>query len=413
MRIVYFDYWTVGVHNFLYLDQALKPLGHETMLLHLGSFRQPCPKQQEIDGLLCRDIRYYKTGLLYKALEKIKPDVIVSLNSSDLLDRTLILACKNLHIRTVFMMHGDRAVGDGIQSVIASTANKLNRLTYKLQKGKKYLGKVIPNYLFSLLKYNKSYLNGLHACRVIYSYWQDFASAIYFPKYSEELLHDRCLIYSNRYIPYFRKLGYPEPAIKVVGNPAHDTLFNRIKNSDFSHNQLPADLSALLEQEKRYALYLEDAFVEQKYSLEWTNEYRNQHLTDIAKVLARKGYELVVKLHPSTDLNQVVVNGSNVKLYQAADLDALIFFAEFSIGHISTTINRAILLNTPVVIPQWGASNSIVSTHLEQQVANAWTDLEAEIDLSQNTAAIKKYLVENVTIMTPSAIGETIRCLID
>ena len=78
MKIIFFDYWTKGVHNFVPIDEELKKRGHETLLLHIGSFRFPHSKEEVIANIQCRDILYYNTIFIYKALSIEKPDVVVS-----------------------------------------------------------------------------------------------------------------------------------------------------------------------------------------------------------------------------------------------------------------------------------------------------------------------------------------------
>ena len=53
-KILYFDYWTVGIKNFKFFDQDLKDNGFTTKLRHLNSWRGINePISQVIQGIDC------------------------------------------------------------------------------------------------------------------------------------------------------------------------------------------------------------------------------------------------------------------------------------------------------------------------------------------------------------------------
>ena len=142
MKIAFFDYWTKGIHNFVPLNNRLISRGHETLLFHIGSFNVAHPKEVHVEGILCRDISYYDTKFIYLALKQIHPDIIISLNTTYILDRTMVLACRSLGIKTFFIMHGDRPIGNEIDVMIKSIPYSLMR---KLKKAAKYASIIIPN----------------------------------------------------------------------------------------------------------------------------------------------------------------------------------------------------------------------------------------------------------------------------
>ena len=51
MKIVYFDYWTGGIHNFKAIDFELKKLGHNTLLFHIGSFNESVKSYEIIENI--------------------------------------------------------------------------------------------------------------------------------------------------------------------------------------------------------------------------------------------------------------------------------------------------------------------------------------------------------------------------
>jgi len=64
-KIVYIDSWTKGIHNFNRIDPLLCKNKIETLLIHTGSWGAELgrPKEEDIDGIKCRDISYYGTNL--------------------------------------------------------------------------------------------------------------------------------------------------------------------------------------------------------------------------------------------------------------------------------------------------------------------------------------------------------------
>ena len=152
MTVVYFDYWTKGIHDFTEIDKVLKSHGHKTLLLHVGSFNSPQFNYEKINNIDVFDISYFKTKFIYIALIKIKPDVVLGLNTTYILDRCLVLSCRKLHITSVFVMHGQRSVGKKFENSLKHA--KRPKLKRYLNRALKYTFIVIPNYILSISKFN-------------------------------------------------------------------------------------------------------------------------------------------------------------------------------------------------------------------------------------------------------------------
>ena len=106
-RVVFFDYWTKGVHNFLRLMPYAPAGSAEFQLFHLGSWREgSVPRVQMIEGLPTVDIAAYRGMRLPDILRSLRPDVLVGLNMHTTFDRALFLTCRRLGIPTVYVQHG-------------------------------------------------------------------------------------------------------------------------------------------------------------------------------------------------------------------------------------------------------------------------------------------------------------------
>jgi len=392
MKVLFYDGWTKGIRCFKTIEEELRRLGHETILVHTGSYKEDVPKEEYIDGLLCRDIKYYKTRHIYKVLKKEKPDVLVSLNTKYIWDRANILACRKLGIKSVFLMHGDFPMGNYLEEAITAFKPKSK---FKNKKGKAflYLNKIIPNYLYSILKQKPVRLFNFKTYKIILSYLKDQYQAMMQPIHTADLHHDFCLVYSRKYIDYYiNVVNYPKDRIKVVGKPDYDAFFNRIHKDDFSISKhLPSRVQDILKDNTKYALYMENGYPEVDVK-GWSDSYRNEHLNAIAERLKKEGYKLVVKLHPHTNINKIVLKDDSVIVVQDADLYALVNFTSLCVVHASTTNEIPIVLNKPIIYPKWGASKNGVDYFKDSEAIEYWYDINDDLPLEFNPEKRQEYI---------------------
>jgi len=398
MKILFFDYWTKGIENFTQFNKRLCEKGHDTMLFHIGSFNDSkTPKEEFIEGILCRDISYYRTKYIYKVIKSIRPDVIVSLNTTYIMDRAMVLACRNLGVKSVFLMHGDRA------STADEIIKEINAVKWsfvdKIKKSGKYFSYVIPNYLYTSVKYNYWKIIRLIPIKVLWETFKRPGNARFLPVLSNELIHNKCLVYSKKYIEYYNRLGYPIKNIVITGNPKNDKFFNLI------NDKFPVDLiinksvKNLISSKRRYALFIEEALHVFSYA-GFTIENVIEEIEKISIRLEKENLLLVVKLHPSSDISQFVFKNKNI-IISETDLEHLIFYSQFCLGHISTTINLAILLNKPVLVTKWGINKKIPDLFVNKKVGNNWENINDQLPLSINSEAQYNYIDDNITITKP------------
>jgi hypothetical protein len=413
VKVVYFDYWINGIRNFVPLNESLVEAGHKTMLFHIGSFRdRKCDEECIVDGILCHDIKYYKTKFIFNALKKINPDVIVTLNTTYILDRALILSCKKLNIKTVFMMHGERPIDNDIDTTIKKMQFSLKS---KILKSKKYLLTVIPNYIISSWHFNKRNILIMRPIKVLWLIFKNPGLSNFYPPFSNELIHNTCLVYAKKYINYYQKLGYNKSQIVVVGDSKNEKLFQLIEEKFPLKRMLNSDLNKVISSGNKYALYLEDSIQEDnslRVGLGWSYQYLGRQLADIEKRLKKDNIKLVVKLHPCTDKNKIPKFNSEI-IFAESDLEHLIYYSTFCIGNISSTINMAVMLNKPILIPFWGKSKMLPDYYVKHNVANHWINLEDDFDLRIDLEARKEYYEENITELSKDSIDLALKEIID
>ncbi|MCX8491780.1 MAG: polysialyltransferase family glycosyltransferase [Cyclobacteriaceae bacterium] len=395
-KILYFDYWIAGIHNFRLFDKDLRNNGFETKLVHLGSWRDSKSQvYQKIEGIECFDIKYYGTSLLFNILKAESPKLVIMLNASSITDRAVVLACKRLGIKLVYLMHGALTREEFIEDSIESTNESLK--TNRLLKSFKHLKGTIPNYLYSLFKYDKRFLFRWYPYGLLMKTFINPAKYINFPPPSFDLSPDLSLVYGNIDKRFYGKLFFGvDTHIRIVGNPTLDSYFLQLKDissdKDFflTQNSIPL--------EKPYVTYIEEGLVEDKF---WDNEYRLDFLESISKVCTAVGLHLVVKLHPRT------AKGSNfnsllqlkgITLLTDVNFAKLVYFTDKCISHYSTTLIYPMLLDKPILVPRWGKSEFVPTLYKEGEVTfvESIDQLKEYLKMDKIAYDRKKYILDYV-----------------
>ena len=305
-------------------------------------------------------------------------------------------------------MHGIRDLGSSNDQLVALMEQSYNSFMKKIKKAGKYFTIVIPNYLYTLIKYKPIHVINFRFLKVIYSYFKNPGRAFYFPEYCDELLNDKCLVYSANEGKYYEKLGYNAQNITIVGNPKCDTLNDMIINEKFTVNMLPERVGSWVQTGKKYAIYLEEGFPEQNNMGGFTAEVRDRFIMECAERLEKENLKLVVKLHPVTEEKTIRTNHDNC-LIEKNHLDALIYFSEFCICSLSTTINNCVLMNKPVLMPLWiEASKNLPTFFVDVGVSNCWHHRDDELNLTIDKDAREKYIKNYITVVSPDAVNNII-----
>jgi hypothetical protein len=342
-------------------------------------------------------------------LRQERPDVVVTLNTTLLTDRALVLAARALGIRTVHLMHGSLIGGDD-PAVAVEAENSRFRKLKKVSKVGKYLRWVIPNYLYSSAKAGKKgFVRGV-PIRVIWRFAINPGRELSFPSFPQDCVHDKALVYSSSDVDLFEKMGYPRDQIVVVGNPKYDSILERLGRGGFVREQLPQDLRQKLDAGERYAVIIDDGLPNTTPLFGWTHEYRNRFHDDVSAALERHGYLTVIKAHPGTRMSDLrKPDRDTVFLYQHLDIDALIYFADFCIGHMSTVITNCVLMDKPVLTPTWGQSALLPGVKIRQGIAVAWPSLGVAPAPVMNRVAREAFKRTHITIMTPTSVDSVVR----
>lgn len=365
-KIVYFDYWTVGINNFKLFDTQLKNNGFETKLIHLNSWKGiQCPEYEQINGIDCYDIKYYRTNLIHKVLKAEKPTAVVMLNVSFITDRTVILSCKKIGIKSVYLMHGSLTREDFIEESIRLINQSFKRK--RLQRALKHIKGTVLNYFNSIILYDKKYLFKSHAYKILWKTFTDPGTYLHFPPSSFDLIPDLALVYGIMDQEFYRKrFSNYNSVIKVVGNPDLDKYFQEIENLSKDKDAFCKAQNIPLD--KPYVTYIEEGLVEDRI---WENEQRIKFFQEINAICQEVGLNLVIKLHPRTakgPYRDSFDSLEGVTVLTQVNFPKLIYFTEKCISHYSTTLVYPILLNKPILVPRWGNSAKILAIYTDKEV---------------------------------------------
>lgn len=378
-KVLFFDYWTRGVHHLLPIHNELQHLGVATVLLHVGSWRdKTVPTEEIISGVLCRDISWYKTRSVYKAIMKERPDVVLTLNSTLMMDRAVNASCRALGIPTVTVMHGLMAFGDELDDMVKAVDTTIN--SWRLARLGKYALNVLPNFWLALLR-----LDGFPALfqgptwRYMIEHATNPAKATLKPVVpTMSMLSDVALVYADVYRTLFMEVyGYPEERIRIIGPPSLDPVFE-LRAEPPSRRETEGFLKhhgIVVPPGQQIATYLEGSFVEAGFR-GWTIASRIKHLEEVVEACRAAGWALVIKLHPCTDASSIETafpDQGGVFVRRTIDLPNLLWASSAALGHISTTIMSAVALRRPVLCPTFDQSQSMANWYLRSGVATECT----------------------------------------
>lgn len=370
LKILFFDSWTKGIHNFAPISADLKNRGIDSLLVHVGSWEHDKnrPLEESIQEVICRDIRYYKTNSIYTLLKIERPNLILILTTNYILDRSVILAARSLCIPSTFLMHGIRETGDNIRSQKSTPNASLNRQRWTLIG--KYIRFILPNYFISGTIENKMFPFRIAPYLLILKTFLWPHRYVLYPPPTDEIHCDLALVFGNVYKDLFvNEYGYPPNRIKVVGHPQLDSLIRLMRKPGRNVDKSIFINKYSIRSDRPYCVYLEMGTVEQG-AQGWTTRNRISHLEQIATICNNAGRQLVIKTHPATDeipIKAHFAQNDHVIVISDVNLNLLLYWSESAIGLGSTTNDLVFCLKKPLLLPAFGLSKRMSEVVYERQ----------------------------------------------
>lgn len=399
MKILFFDTWTKGIRNFSRLVEPLERAGFQYKLVHLESWGEPCEKIQKIGKIDCYDISYYKTNYIYDVLKMEKPNVVLILSLSYLLDRTVVSMCNNLGIKVAYLAHGKIYMKQGVGNLSTNTS-LMNRIIGKLKSKSSRI-------LFNYVRYNTlTRFKPLLVSNTINEFLCHSNNSMFTP-YTEEFKVDTGMVYyDSEKIMFENERHFPKGMIQAVGNPELDFIINNeiIDKGKF--------LSLINYPNKKYALYLDDGFTQEQIL---TNEEWKNFIMEMYKPIKDKGWGLIIKLHPRTDIKPIddFLSENNILAIKDVDFKNVIYHSEFVFSHSSSTVIYGMILNKPILLPRWGKMKDLIRNYPNDVVSYCNSEDEY-IELLANgipTKKVDKYLSENCGLLDGRSVERIVEKL--
>lgn len=299
-KILFFDSWKGGIHNFYRLNDALYERGFQSLLVHLGSWgnEEETIKEEIIGGLLTRDISFYNGIGFEKILEIEKPDAVLFLSIHTFAHRAFIRYCKKACIPTILLYHGFVRVQDVDDNT--KGAYKVNFFSYAkriIERIPKLVQYTMPCYIKSLICTESTRKDWIFLIKnIVYAFTRPTIFNI-----SPDAKTSLCLIYASADRVHAKNVySFSDEQIKEVGNPDF---------TSFSLNE--ADIASNLNvglNDGEYVMYIDTALLVTGLFFKSEKEYM-EHLEELAKEVKKMGKTMLFKPHPETarlcDLSQI------------------------------------------------------------------------------------------------------------
>ena len=377
LRVLFFDYFTRGIHNFTRVVEAAAPGEASFHLLHLGSFRDPSiPRTECIEGIPCEDIAVFGNKNLEEILRSLRPDVVVGTNMSQLADRALFLTCSKLMIPTVYLQHGSLLEYPAFLAAATQADQKWTIADY-VQRIPKY-AKVIPWYV-SVRRggwYDPLFW------KVLWTLLKSPTVSNYFPVAPEKLWPTLALVYNQTDAEMLMRVyHFPADRIQVVGNPELDTATRR-RDAPWKLDERARLVESIGLDPGTPILFYPDEGLTDGNVFGWTPSFRADRLRELYASCRQAGVQLLIRprSHGLSQNDRVLEGCKGVVVSRSIALVDSIDIAAVVVGTISTVLETAVVLRKPILSPLWyisGRAND--SPYLKYRAATA---VESPDDLS-------------------------------
>lgn len=380
MKILFIDNWTKGIRNFSRLTPLLEKEGFSYKLVHLESWDGDCQKYQRISDIDCYDISSYKSQYLYKVIKQESPDVVLILSLSYLFDRAVASMCTYMGVKVVYLAHGKLYMKTGV--------GDLNKKKLSFQRIYKKLHSKSIRMLINYIRFNTF---TRFRPDLIYKTLKEFIlhnERTMFTPYTDEFRVDAGMVfYESERDMFINQRCFPPDMIHAVGNPEVDDIINKeiLDRKIF--------LESLSLSDYPYALYMDDGFTQE--SILSVEEWKN-FILEMLKPLKERGWQMIIKLHPRTDITSMgeFFKANNILTIKDSDLKNLVYHSEFVFSHSSSTIIYGMIMDKAVVLPRWGKLENLIRNYPDDTVLYCDTINDYYNFLSGNLKGkdISKYL---------------------
>lgn len=287
IKVLGFDGWTMGAHHYIRLLEIFKQFDIKLILVHLGSWGddKKRPKEENINGLLVRDISFYNDQDFDQVLDIEMPDVVLFLSTETFLHRAFQRLCKYRHIPTIHLYHGfvSANVYDGKNDPIQ--INFFAQVRFVLQQAYKTIRHTFPVYARALRKTSASVSDWIRFLKDIF--YRIVGKSIFVP--ASDAVSTKCCIYIAADIQDpISRFGMEHSDVVVVGNPDLITfqLTSELLGAAIGSNRMSENV-----------MYIDSGLVPLGHLFQSVNAYA-EYIVDIRNQLNLQHRSLLFKIKP-------------------------------------------------------------------------------------------------------------------
>lgn len=289
-KVLFFDSWKGGLNHFLRIAPAIEKKGFQCLLIHLGSWgNEPDVQIEEvIQGLVVRDVAYYKNLKFDQIIEKEIPDLVLFLSCHTFAHRAFNRICLYKGIPTINMYHGLVRVQavDGRKGPYK--VNWRSYLRFAIIRAPKMFTKTLPTYWRALIKTKASVSEWKDCFRNLIEVFVKPSSL----RVARDAQTTLCLVYADTDRKHaVQTYGFEDSQIKSVGNP--DLIMFGLRPE---HIAISASTDTTRFQD---VLYIDTALTATGLVIKSQLEYI-AHIQQTADALKLQGKNLLFKPHPET-----------------------------------------------------------------------------------------------------------------
>jgi hypothetical protein len=414
IQVLGFDGWTQGIHHYTRLLSVFNQSNIELKVIHYGSWGEDInrPIEENIDGLVVRDIKYYKTNSFKKILECENPDIVLFLSTESFTHQAFQRYCYKLKIPTVHLFHGLFGVIPIENGINAYKINLFRQFVYLFERSKKFFKKTLYIYSRSLLETNASYKDWLKFGKDLLT--KLTGKLIVIPAMDSKAT--RCCVYTKADCSIVNlKWKYNAGEVIVVGNPD-------LERFGLEESQLGSALNPL-RVPKQIIVYIDSGLSSHGFNFSSDENYL-KYLKDCSQVINLRNYVLYVKIkpHPKSRYDYLVKNlqKNGIGIIDNNDFTSILSSSTACIIEPSTASLIPCLLGLPVFLTQVGQLNSLLYGDLFRNyprgtILKDWQELPSDANLPFDEKIIDKtneWIADNVGPLPSSEMPLRVASLI-
>lgn len=353
-KIIGFDSWLGGLRSYHILFNELEKESIDFNLVHISSWGNDvdCPLETNINGLNCRDIRFYGNDDFEKILDIEQPDLVVLTSTDTFAHRAMIRYCKKRSIPTLNMYHGIRSVIDAEDFLGSPNIPFLAYLRNIISKIAKLLIHTFPVYIKSLWKTNAGVSDWIRFLTDVLQFAIGRDPA--YVKSSQDSSTTKCAVYVDSDIKHAMSCyGFMKEDILVVGNPDFNNFGMNQTYINCWHKPENGNTKSII--------YIETGFSSCGFYYSSTQDFIN-HLLKTSQSLSDQGFSMSLKLKPNQLNEKEILAGLNNSDIKIIDNDSFLENLRSCHGCIAERTSLALLpclMGVPLFLCKYGSLKNV------------------------------------------------------